>query len=228
MKVLPQDLTHKEIILIWHSKYHDLDKLRDYLKQGTIPYWAEKAMAPHSSTLAWKIPWTEEPGKLQSMGLPRVEHDWTTSLSIFTFMHWRRKWQPTPVFLPGTGEPGALPSMGLHRVRHDWSDLAAAAAYPTGRVNMRNSLREEYALAIRFDISSGANWTKMMKTIPGEACEEAWTWRWILYIRGITSNSCSYEEEIVCSQPGDPTRPGQGVSNAMLSLNFTPKVLKRN
>ena len=52
---------------------------------------AEKAMAPHSSTLAWKIPWTEEPGRLQSMGSWRVGHDWTTSLSLFTFMHWRRK-----------------------------------------------------------------------------------------------------------------------------------------
>ena len=58
-------------------------------------------MAPHSSTLAWKIPWTEEPGRLQSMGLRRVGHDWATSLSLFTFMHWRRKWEPTPVFLPG-------------------------------------------------------------------------------------------------------------------------------
>ena len=58
-------------------------------------------MAPHSSTLAWKIPWTEEPGGLQSLGSLRVGHDWVTSLSLFTFMHWRRKWQPAPVFLPG-------------------------------------------------------------------------------------------------------------------------------
>ena len=90
----------------------------------------EKAMAPHSSTLAWKIPWTEKPGRLQSMGSLRVRHDWVTSLSIFTFMHWRRKWQPTPVFLPGESqgqrEPSGLPSMGSHRVGHDWSDLAAA------------------------------------------------------------------------------------------------------
>ena len=64
----------------------------------------EKAMAPHSSTLAWKIPWTEEPGRLQSMGSPRVGHDWATSLSLFIFMHWRRKWQPTPVFLPGESQ----------------------------------------------------------------------------------------------------------------------------
>ena len=51
-------------------------------------------MAPHSSTLAWKIPWTEEPGRLQSMGSLRIRHDWATSLSLFTFMHRRRKWQP--------------------------------------------------------------------------------------------------------------------------------------
>ena len=56
---------------------------------------------PYSSTLAWKIPWMEEPGRLQSMGSLRVGPDWATSLSLFTFMHWRRKWQPTPVFLPG-------------------------------------------------------------------------------------------------------------------------------
>ena len=62
-------------------------------------------MAPHSSTLAWKIPWMEEPGRLQFMGSLRVGHDWVTSLSLFTFMHWRRKWQPTPVFLPGESHP---------------------------------------------------------------------------------------------------------------------------
>ena len=64
----------------------------------------EKAMAPHSSTLAWKIPWTEEPGRLQTMGSQRVGHDWVTSLSLFPFMHWRGKWQPTPVFLPGESQ----------------------------------------------------------------------------------------------------------------------------
>ena len=61
-------------------------------------------MAPHSCTLAWKIPWTEEPGRLQSMGSLGVGHDGATSLSLFTFMHWRRKWQPTPVFLPGESQ----------------------------------------------------------------------------------------------------------------------------
>ena len=65
---------------------------------------AEKAMAPHSSTLAWKIPWMEEPGRLQSMGSLRVGHNWATSLSLFTFTHWRRKWQSTPVFLSGESQ----------------------------------------------------------------------------------------------------------------------------
>ena len=90
----------------------------------------EKAMAPHSSTLAWKIPWTEETGGLQSMG----SLSWTW-LSNFTFnfhfhplekemashssvLAWR---------IPGTGEPSRLPSMGSHRVGHNWSNLAAAA-----------------------------------------------------------------------------------------------------
>ena len=68
------------------------------------PALLEKAMATHSSTLAWKISWAEEPGRLQSMGLLRVGHDWATSLSLFTCMHWRRKWQPTPLFLPGESQ----------------------------------------------------------------------------------------------------------------------------
>ena len=70
-------------------------------------------MAAHSHTLAWKIPWTEEPGRMQSMRLRRVGHDWATSLSLFTFMHWRRKWQPTPVFLPGESQ-GRRSLVGCH------------------------------------------------------------------------------------------------------------------
>ena len=64
---------------------------------NSSPLWypSEKAVAPHSSTLAWKLPWAEKPGRLQSMG---------SSLPLFTFMHWRRKWQPTPVFLPGESQ----------------------------------------------------------------------------------------------------------------------------
>ena len=71
-------------------------------------------------------------GGLQSMGSLRVRHDWATSLSLFTFMHWREMANHSGVLawrIPGTGEPGRLLSIGLHRVRHDWSDLAAAAEY---------------------------------------------------------------------------------------------------
>ena len=73
----------------------------------------EKATAPHSSTLAWKIPWMEEPGGLQSMGSLGVRHDRVTSLSLFPFMHWRRKWQPTPVFLLGESQ-GRWSLVGYH------------------------------------------------------------------------------------------------------------------
>ena len=71
---------------------------------GVVRKVSERAMAPHSSTLAWKIPWTEEPGRVQSMGSLRVGHDWATSLSLFIFMHRKRKWQSTPVFLPGESQ----------------------------------------------------------------------------------------------------------------------------
>ena len=63
--------------------------------------WNGEGDGTHSSALAWRVPGTAEPGGLQSMGSLGVGHDWATSLSLFAFMHWRRKWEPTPVFLPG-------------------------------------------------------------------------------------------------------------------------------
>ena len=109
---------------------------------------SEKAMAPHSSTLAWKILWTEEPGGLQSMGSLRVGHDWATSLSLFTFhFHALEKEIPTHSSvlawrIPGTGEPGGLPSMGSYRVGHDWNDLTATAAtqYSPGHCSLSPSI----------------------------------------------------------------------------------------
>ena len=89
-------------------------------------------MAPHSSSLAWKIPWMEEPGRLQFMGSLNQ-----TQPSEFTFtFHFRALEKEMATHsrvlawrIPRTGEPGGLPSMGLHRVRHDCSDLAAATAH---------------------------------------------------------------------------------------------------
>ena len=92
----------------WWAVVHGVAKSRTRLKQlsssSSRRVRLEKAMTTHSSILAWKIPWAEEPGRRQFMGSRRVGHDWETSLSLFTFMHWRRKWQPTPVFLPGESQ----------------------------------------------------------------------------------------------------------------------------
>ena len=83
----------------------------------------EKAMETHSSTLAWKIPWMEQPGRLQSMGSRRVGHDWATSFSLFTFMHWRRKGQPTPVFLPGESQGHRVWWAAVYAVAQSWTRL---------------------------------------------------------------------------------------------------------
>ena len=90
---------------------------------NNLRYAAEKVMAPHSSPLAWKIPWKEEPGGLQSMGVAKSR----TRLSDFTFtfhFHALEKEMATHSSvvawrIPGTGKPGGLPSMGSHRVEHD-------------------------------------------------------------------------------------------------------------
>ena len=97
----PHMTTRKTITL---TRWTFVDKVMSLVFNMLLGWSSEKAMAPYSSTLAWKIPWMEEPGRLQSMGSLRVGHDWATSLSLFTFMHWRRKWQPTPVFLPGESQ----------------------------------------------------------------------------------------------------------------------------
>ena len=91
--------------------------------ESNLPLPLEKAMAPHSSTLAWKIPWTEEPGGLQLMGSLKVRHDWATSLSLFTFVHWRRKWQPTPVFLPGESQGRGAWWAAVYGVAHSRTRL---------------------------------------------------------------------------------------------------------
>ena len=112
-----QNLVTKKAVLFnfnlrkdyWYGWLYDSYNYFHAINNVNLSHISKKAMATHSSTLAWKIPWTEEPDRLQSMGLLRVGHHWATSLSLFTFMHWRRKWQPTPVFLPGESQGwGAL------------------------------------------------------------------------------------------------------------------------
>ena len=87
----------------------------------------EMEMATHSSILAWRISWTEEPGGLLSMGSHRVRHDW----SDLACMHVLEKDMATHSNIlawriPATEEPGGLSSTESHRVGHDWSDLAPA------------------------------------------------------------------------------------------------------
>ena len=108
----------------------------------------KKVMAPHSNTLAWKIPWTEEPGRLQSLGSLGVGHDWATSLSLFTFMHWRRKWQPTPVFWPGESQ--------------GWGAWWAAVY---GVAQSRTWLKQ---------LSSSSSKAQMVKNLP--TIRETWDW----------------------------------------------------
>ena len=104
-------------------------------------------MATHSSILAWRILWMEEPGGLLSMGPQRVGHDWSDSAC----MHALEKEMATRSSLlawriPGTGEPGGLLPMGSHRVGHDWSDLAAACAL--GPKSLSNG--SSWAYSLRF------------------------------------------------------------------------------
>ena len=79
-------------------------------------------MAPHSSTLAWKIPWTVEPGRLQSMVSQRV--GMTEQLHFHFSLSCIGEGNSNPLQCsclenPREGEPGGLPPMGSHRVRHD-------------------------------------------------------------------------------------------------------------
>ena len=154
----------------------------------------EKAMVPHSRTLAWKIPCMEEPGRLQSMGSLRVRHDWATSLSLFTFMHWRRKWQPTPVFLPGESQ-GRGSLVGCHlwgRTKSDTTEATSqqqqqqcvhAQSWPTLCNSMFGSLPGSSVHGIlqprilewvAISFSRGSSWPRNWNCL-------SYTGRWILY-----------------------------------------------
>jgi len=128
---------------------------------------SDKAMAPHSSTLAWRVPWMEEPGGLQSMGSLRVRHDWVTSLSLFTFMHWRRKWQPTPVFLPGESQGrGAW-----------WAVVYGVTQSQTWLKRLSSSSSNVF---VHFPCSSFYTWPFssffFLRIIPGPSLLVCWCW----------------------------------------------------
>ena len=124
----------------WWAAVYGVAQSRTWLERlsSSSSIDKEKEMATHSSILAWRILWTEEPGGLLLMGSHRVRHYWSELACIHalekemathsSILAWR---------IPGTEEPGELPSMGSHRVGHDWSDLAAA------RLDMLFPHREE-------------------------------------------------------------------------------------
>ena len=156
----------------WWAAVRGVAKSQTWLRNFTFTFHfhaLEKEMAPHSSTLAWKIPWMEEPGRLQSMGSLRVGHDWTTSLSPFTLVHWRRKWQPTPVFLPGESQGwGSL--VGCRLWSHTESDTTEETAAAAGWLNQKKK-RETKIKIVGGDIEK----SKPPSTAIGEV---KWYSRW--------------------------------------------------
>ena len=129
--------------MMWWAADLRIQSTNNQTSHGEFNTWyvtqmAEKAMASHSSTLAWKIPWVEEPAV---HGVAKSQ----TRLSDFTFtfhFHALEKEMATHSSvlawrIPGAGEPGGLPSMGSHRVRHDWSDLAACDSDGGNDLNIR-------------------------------------------------------------------------------------------
>ena len=126
------------------------------LIKGHVLRWSREGNGTPLQYFAWKIPWMEEPGRLQSMGSLRVGHDWATTLSLFPFMHWRRKWQPTPVFLPGESQGrgslvAAVCGITQSRTRLKWlsrSSNSGGELYRKGKVHMYTCRIQDYNFAL--------------------------------------------------------------------------------
>jgi len=145
-------------------------------------------MAPYSSTLAWKIPQTEDPGRLPSKRSLRVGHNWATSLWLFTFMHWRRKRQPTPVFLPresqGWGEPGGAAVYGVaqRRTRLKWlssssNSMASGSGFLCAVLSLQSCLTlfdpmdVAHQAPLSMGFSSQGSWSRLPCPPPRDLCD---------------------------------------------------------
>ena len=133
-------------------------------------------MAAHSSTLAWKIAWTEEPGRVQSMESLRVRHDWVTSLPLFTFMHWRRKWQPTPVFLPGESQGRGAWWAAVYGVAQSQTRLKGLSS-SSGRIIQSGFSSVQSVQSLSHVRLLAASWTAPYQAPPsmGFARQEYWS-----------------------------------------------------
>ena len=116
----------------WHNiiSRSDFPTIQELLNCTKSRANVEKEMATHSSILAWRILWTEEPDWLLSIGSHRVGHDWSDLACTHAWEKEMATHSSIPAWrIPGTEEPAWLPSVGSHRIRHDRSDWAAAAAW---------------------------------------------------------------------------------------------------
>ena len=127
----------RNVVPKWFTKFFPWHYMFWFISLFILP-WPMKSLGEGSGTplqycctVARKIPWMEEPGGLQSMGSLRVRHDWVTWLSLSTFMHWRRKWQPTPVFLPGEshGQRSLVGCSPWGRTESDTTEVTWQAAW---------------------------------------------------------------------------------------------------
>ena len=106
--------------MVKHLAYNAGDWVQSLGQEDTL----EKEMATHSSTVAWKIPWMEEPGRLQSMGSQRVGHNWATSLSLFTIHHFYYLWSFMPLV-------SSVPAFATPKVRLDPKRKSVLNTLPT-------------------------------------------------------------------------------------------------
>ena len=181
----------------------------------------EKAMAPHSSTLAWKIPQTEEPGRLQSMGSLRVRHNWATALSLFTFMHWRRKWQPTPVFLLENPRDRGAWWAAFHGVTHSRTQLKwlNSSSFPDNSVGKESTCNTGDLGSIPGlgrSAGEGKSYPLQYSGLENSMDYTAQTQLSNFHFHFLSSNrnSCPYSEQLVCSY-------GMDNGSFFFFLNFT-------
>ena len=149
-------------------------------------------MAPHSSTLAWKIPWMEEPGRLWSMGSLRVGHNWATSLSLFTFTHWKRKWQPTPVFLPRESQ-GRGSLVGCRLWDHTESD--------TTEVTQQQQQQQQRCCWASYNVQDSSPNLDLL----GTKCQCCQGWEILLWCFKLFHGTCSEPFRIMPSSSPSPS-----------------------
>ena len=131
--LIPRPKKAKKLLKIETLRYHNYQVKNKYLL----------TMAPHSSTLAWKIPWAEEPGRLQSMGSLRAWHDWATSLSLLTFMRWRRKWQPLQYSCLQNPRDGGAWCAAVYGIAQSRTRLKRLSSSSNNTIEFQNSKKKK-------------------------------------------------------------------------------------